>query len=323
MNAAFSNQLSGIPGVEVVSPTRQMRVKVVQSTSAPGDDRQDTVLFVAIEPHAFRQIGEMVFISGQGDPEANWQRLSEGESLFVSSVVADEYGLEQGDTLTLQTRRGEHPFEVAAITSDFTGQGMVVTSTYADLKRWFSESGADRFSVSVDPAYDAGAVSQEIQERYRDRYNLDVRTTKTVKESVLRVLDQAFLLFDVLSTIGVVIGGLGVLNTLMMNVLERTREIGGLRSLGMTRGQVVRMVLAESLAMGLVGCVYGVFFGYTMSKVFLAASMTMTGYELEYSFSARPFILAILIGLGVAQIAAFVPARRAAAINLIEALKHE
>jgi putative ABC transport system permease protein len=302
---------------------RQMRVKVVQSPSTAGEDRQDSVLFVAIEPHTFRQIGEMVFVSGQGDPEANWERLSQGGSLFVSSVVADEYGLKKGDSLTLQTRRGEHPFEVAAITSDFTGQGMVVTSTYADLKRWFSESGADRFSVSVDPDYDAGIVSQEIQERYRDRYNLDIRTTKTVKESVLSVLDQAFLLFDVLSMIGVVIGGLGVLNTLMMNVLERTREIGGLRSLGMTRGQVVRMVLAESLAMGLVGCIYGAFFGYAMSKVFLTASMTMTGYELQYSFAARPFILAILIALGVSQIAAFVPARRAATINLIEALKHE
>ena len=323
MNAAFSNQLSGVPGVQAVSPTRQLRVKVAQSPSAPGDNRQNALLFVAIEPSAFRQIGEMVFVTGQGDPEANWERLSQGGSLFVSSVVADEYGLKQGDTLTLQTRRGEQPFEVAAITSDFTGQGMVVTSTYADLKRWFSESGADRFSVSVDSNYDSSMVSEEIRERYSDRYNLDVRTTQTVKESVLRMLDRAFLLFNVLSTIGIVIGGMGVLNTLMMNVLERTREIGGLRSLGMTRGQVVRMVLAESLAMGLVGCIYGAFFGYAMSKVFLVASTTLTGYELQYAFRARPFILAILIALGVSQIAAFVPARRAAFTNLIEALKHE
>jgi putative ABC transport system permease protein len=323
MNAAFSNQLAGVPGVAVVSPNRQMRVKVIQDGTAAGSDPQDTVLFVAIDPTAFRQIGDMVFVSGQGDPEANWDRLSRGSSLFVSSVVADEYDLKQGDRLTLQTRRGAHPFVVAAITSDFTGQGMVVTGTYADLKRWFGESGADRFSVSVDPDYEVDAVSQEIHERYGDRYSLDVRTTKTVKESVLRVLDRAFMLFDVLSMIGVVIGGMGVLNTLMMNVLERTREIGGLRSLGMTRGQVIRMVLAESLAMGMVGCIYGAFFGYVMSRVFLAASSTMTGYDLQYTFTARPFILAILIAVGVSQLAAFIPARRAARINLIEALKHE
>jgi putative ABC transport system permease protein len=83
------------------------------------------------------------------------------------------------------------------------------------------------------------------------------------------------------------------------------------------------MVLAESLAMGLVGCVYGAFFGYVMSRVFLAASSAMTGYDLQYTFALRPFVLAILIAVGVSQLAAFIPARRAARINLIEALKHE
>jgi ABC-type lipoprotein release transport system permease subunit len=60
-----------------------------------------------------------------------------------------------------------------------------------------------------------------------------------------------------------------------------------------------------------------------MSRVFLAASSTMTGYDLQYTFTARPFILAILIAVGVSQLAAFIPARRAARTNLIEALKHE
>jgi ABC-type lipoprotein release transport system permease subunit len=49
----------------------------------------------------------------------------------------------------------------------------------------------------------------------------------------------------------------------------------------------------------------------------------MTGYDLQYTFTARPFVLAILIAVGVSQLAAFIPARRAARINLIEALKHE
>jgi putative ABC transport system permease protein len=323
LHSTFSSRLLGVPGVKTVSASRRMQVKIAQSSFSPGDGRQDTLLFLAIEPASFRQVGDMVFVDGQGDPEEKWEKFSEGESLFVSSVVADEYGLEQGDLLNLQTRRGEHPFEVAAIISDFSGQGLVVTGTYVDLKRWFSESGADRFSILLESNADIDVVAQEIKNRYGDRYNLEITTTKTVKESVLRMLDQAFLLFDILSMIAVVIGGLGVLNTLMMNVSERTREIGGLRSMGMTRSQVVRMVLAESLAIGLIGCVYGEFFGYAMSRIFVASSTTITSYELEYSFTPSPFIMALLIALGVSQIAAFVPARKAAFTNLIEALKHE
>jgi hypothetical protein len=120
-----------------------MRVKVIQGGAAAGSDPQDTVLFVAIDPAAFRQIGDMVFVSGQGDPEANWDRLSQGSSLFVSSVVADEYDLKQGDTL-LQTQRAS--FVMAAVTT-FTGgdgDGMVCTGA-----GWCN----DRFSVSVDPNY--------------------------------------------------------------------------------------------------------------------------------------------------------------------------
>jgi ABC-type antimicrobial peptide transport system permease subunit len=60
-----------------------------------------------------------------------------------------------------------------------------------------------------------------------------------------------------------------------------------------------------------------------MSRIFVASSTTITSYELEYAFTPSPFIMALLIALGVSQIAAFVPARKAAFTNLIEALKHE
>ena len=323
MQVTFSNQLSEIPGVAAVSPSRFFQVKVAQDSRDPGAEQEENLIFTAIEPTAFRQIGDVVFVTGQGQPGKNWERFSQGGSLFISNVLSEEYGLQQGDTLILQTRRGEIPFEVAAITTDFMGNGFAVTGTYADLKRWFSESGADRFTIKLDPTIDIDGVSQEIEKRYRDRYNFDVRSTKTLRESVLRFLDQVFLLFNVLSMIGVVIGGLGVLNTLSMNVFDRTREIGGLRSLGMTRGQVIRMVLAEALAMGLVASIYGMFFGYVMSRVLVVALNVMTSYQIGYTFSARPFILATLIALGVSQVAAFGPARRAAAIRIIEALKHE
>jgi len=323
MQLSFSNQLKSIPGVNVVSPTRNIDVKVAHSSLTPGADQEDTLIFSAIEPSVFRQIGNMVFIEGQENPDDNWNKLSQGDALFVSSVVAEELNLQVGDELTLQTKRGEHPFEVAAITTDFSGQGYVITSNYLALNRWFSESGSNRFTISVQQDYDIEAVAREIEERFGDRYNFDVKSTATFQESVFGALDDAFLLFDVLSMIGVVIGGLGVVNTMTINVMERTQEVGGLRSLGMTRTQVVRMILAEAFSMGLVGVIFGVFFGYAMSNVFITISSATTGYELNYIFSIQPYTTAILLVIGVSQIASIGPASRAARINIIEALKHE
>ncbi len=324
MRESFATQLMDVSGVQAVSPTRAHTVRVAPS-SLPRDEEnvEDALIFTAIEPDLFRLIGDMEFITDQGNPETNWRTLALGSAVFVSSVVADELALQQGDQLTLQTRRGEHAFTVAAVTTDFSGQGYVITGTYMDLKRWFSEGRVGRFTIKVENGHDTQIVAQEIRDRFEDRYNINVQSTETIKTSILELLDQAFLLFDVLSMIGFIIGALGVINTLTMNVLERKQELGSLRSLGMTRNQMVRMVLSEALALSVLGCIYGLFFGYIISNVFVDAVATLTSYEVAYQFTARPYLLGLMVTFVISQIAAFGPAQRAAHVNIIEALKHE
>jgi len=127
----------------------------------------------------------------------------------------------------------------------------------------------------------------------------------------------------VLNLIGVIIGALGVINTLTMNVIERTREIGGLRSLGMTRSQALRMVLSEALALGMMGGIYGMLVGYVIANVTIMGTNLMIGYDLIYRFTINPYLTGALIALGVVQLAAIYPARRAARVNIVEAIKHE
>ena len=108
-----------------------------------------------------------------------------------------------------------------------------------------------------------------------------------------------------------------------MNVMERTRELGVLRALGSLRTQVVRMVLAEALIIGIVSALYGILFGYILSRVLLTAANLISGYDLQYAFNFRPYLLSLLIALLVSQLAALAPARRAARTNIIYALKHD
>ena len=111
-------------------------------------------------------------------------------------------------------------------------------------------------------------------------------------------MDQSFRLFDVSGLIGVIIGALGVINTLTMNVIERQREIGGLRSLGMTRRQVLRMVLAEALALGLMGGIYGMAVGSVIANVTVLGTNLMIGYDLIYRFTPTPYLIGAVIALG-------------------------
>ncbi len=323
MQSTFTNQLQSVPGIAAISPTRYLEVNVPSTVAELSESKRDHLIYTAIEPEAFREIGDMVFTTGKSNPEANWQALETDRAIFISTVVASEFKLETGDRLSLLTRRGLQDFQVVAITSDFSNQGYVITGTYDNLKRWFIEGGVDRFTISTTPTSSPQAVAQEIDTRYGERYNLEIQTAETIKTSVTSLMDQAFQLFDVLTLVGVVIGTLGVINTLTMNVIERQREIGALRSIGMTRFQVIKMVLAESLAMGLMGCIYGLGFGYLISKTFVYALNVLSSYDVDYLFTPQPYLVSALIAVFVSQFAAIGPSWRAVRQNIIEAIKHE
>jgi ABC-type antimicrobial peptide transport system permease subunit len=91
----------------------------------------------------------------------------------------------------------------------------------------------------------------------------------------------------------------------------------------MTKGKVIKMILSESFSMGLMGCIYGIIFGYLISVAFVRALVILTSYEVEYLFTPRPYLISTLIAIGVSQIAALAPAWRAARTNIITAIKHE
>lgn len=323
MRESFVKQLASVPGVTAITPVRVIDVQVAAGSLAADPEANDQFYFQAIDPLTYRQVGDMEFSANQGDSAQNWARLSQGQALFVSSTVADRYNLRQGDTVSLLTRRGEKPFYIAAEVVDFTGQSQMFYGTYEDLHNLFNARGVDRFTIAVDRAHAVDSVMQEIKERFQKSYNISIQTTEAFRNSILDLMNQSFRLFDVLGLIGVIIGGLGVINTLTMNVIERQREIGGLRSLGMTRRQVLRMVLAEALGLGLMGGFYGVLVGTMIANVTIIGTNMMIGYDLVYRFTSSPYLISILIALGAVQLAAISPARRAAGVNIVEAIKHE
>ncbi len=283
----------------------------------------DTIIFAAIDPDTYRAVGEFQFAANQGDPEANWARFRQGDALFISTVVADRYNVKQGDNLRLVTRRGEHDFYVAAVAVDFTGQGYIATGTWNDMRHWFAKTGVDRFTISIAPGYTTQQVSKIIEDKYKKSQSITVETTDEFKNKVLTLSEQSFRLFDVMGYIGMVVAALGVINTLMMNVLERQREIGGLRSLGLTRWQTTKMVLAEAATLGAIGGAFGMAAGYFLSQIFVDALNALSGYDLQYIFAPHLFLVAALIALVVSQIAALYPAWKAGGVNIVEAIKHE
>jgi putative ABC transport system permease protein len=283
----------------------------------------ENLSLMAIDPATYSQVTSFVFTSGQGDPQEMVARLDAGDAVFVSSVLSEKQGLKRGDRVQLLTRRGEREFEVAGVVVDFSNQGRVVQTSWNDLRRYWGINDASTFLVKLYPDRSPAAVRERIKSLYGNAYHLTVDSNQAIRERAMGLIGQTTGMFDVLALIAMIVAALGVVNTLTMNVVERTREIGMLRSLGMTRGQVMKMILAESGLMGVVGGVMGLALGLIMSRTVLSSMNNMAGFSLTYVFSVEGFVVGMIVAFVVSQLAALWPARRAARLRVIEAIQFE
>lgn len=311
-------KIAAVPGVEAVTPIRYLDIKRIK----PGGEAEPLAL-TAVDPASYQQVTSFAFTSNQGDPAQLMAQLAQGDTIFVSSVMSEKYGILQGDTLILKTRRGEREFKVAAVVVDYYNRGMVVQTSWRDLKRYFQVDEASAYLIKVEPGADETAVQQQIDKLYGRRRNLTIQSNQSLKSSALGLIDQTSSLFDVLAFIAMIVASLGVVNTMTMNVLERTRELGMLRSLGMTRWQMTKMILAEALLIGVIGGGLGMIFGLFQSRVVISTVNASAGYDLTYILPTQGILVSLVIALLVSQLAAIFPAVRAARLRIIEAIQFE
>jgi len=115
---------------------------------------------------------------------------------------------------------------------------------------------------------------------------------------------------------------IALVNTLGINVLERTREIGVLRAVGATRRQVKRMILAESLLLAAAGTAFGLLAGVWLGYI-LVGAMQVGGFALPYFFPYAGVLLTVAVGLLMGAVGALIPARQAARLEIVTALRYE
>ncbi len=320
MRPVLWSRLGAIEGVNSVSPVRYLEVE----WKTPGE-RREKVTFMAVDPLAYDRVTSFLFneIPEDGDPQQAMDELAEGNTVFISTVLAEKFNLEPRDAITLMTKFGEREFEIAAIVVDYYNQGLVIDGSWRDMERYFRTKDANMILVKVQPGNRIDDVLERIDSQMGDRFHLTAESNQYLKEQVNQLMAQAFTMFDVLALIAMIVAFLGITNTLTMNVMERTQEIGMLRSVGMTRGQVVSMIMAEAGLIGIIGGVMGLLFGLILTRILLLAMSAMSGYEVSYLMPAARVALGLVIAIAIAQLAAIFPANRAARINILEAIHQE
>jgi putative ABC transport system permease protein len=238
-------------------------------------------------------------------------------------VISEKYNIKRGDQLWLKTNSGLQPFGVAEVVVDFYNRGLVVTGNRLDLRRYFRSEEVSMILIKADSSADTSEVIDNIENLYGKRYSLSVESNTDIRDSIFTLMNQAFSMFDVMAVLAVMVASLGIVNTLTMNIMERTQEIGMLRAIGMTRKQVTNMVLAEAGLMGVIGGLIGLVFGVLLGRIFLTGMSAMSGYQLDFIVPASGIVISLIVALIISQMTAISPARRAANTNVLEAIHYE
>ncbi len=175
--------------------------------------------------------------------------------------------------------------------------------------------------VGLKPGANADAVKAQAGKVLTAQYPTAEALTKSgFKTEQTKWIGQISAFFYVLLSLSVIVSLFGIVNTLVLSIYERTRELGLLRAVGMSRRQVKRVVRYESVITAMIGAICGTVLGVFFA-VILSRPLASEGFELSFPVGTLVILLVLAALAGV--LAAITPARRAAKLNVLEALAYE
>jgi putative ABC transport system permease protein len=308
--SALAEELAAIEGVGAIAP--------VASVAGRVDDVGDDLLITGLPP----ELPEVANLDWADGSDGVVSALDDG-SAIVEEGWADDNDVGVGDEVEVTGPGGERL--AATVTGALRDSAGLFVQNIALSRDALREQLGARddlivfvgFAPGADPTRTREAVDSFLEERFP---NTEARNQEELKEDQAQQIDQLVTLIYVLLGLAVIVSVFGVVNTLALTILERTRELGMLRAIGTSRSQVRRMVRYESVINALLGTVVGAVIGVILASAAVEA-LKDEGLVLSIPLALPIVVLIAALILGV--VAAIGPARRASRLDVIESLQYE
>jgi putative ABC transport system permease protein len=256
-----------------------------------------------------------------GTTEADLRLALDRGEAAAGTLLARRSGIKPGDDVEVEVYGRTARVKIAALVVDYTSGGASLLLRRDVAARLFGMEAADIVLVTAEPG--AIATLRDPLNHIAESHGMLLRSFENVQAFINGIVGGVVNSLWMILGLGFVVGSLGVANTVTMNVLEKTRTLGLLRAVGMTSGQVTRLVVLESVLLGVSGGLIGAVGGMFTALLIQLASQPLLGHPIRASL--RPSVVAVnlVAAVAVTVLAAWIPARRAVRLDLLESISTE
>jgi putative ABC transport system permease protein len=314
LTTGLREQIAAMPETGAVA-----RRRVTYVPKLPGGETPGTV--AGYEPQEYRRVDRIAY---EGAPAASvLSGLARG-GIVPAKSYAEAVGLHVGDHVRLKGPSGVRMAPVVGLADTLDAGGQTVQMSLGTLAAVYGIRTDSQLLVKAASPAARAPLERRVQALLTREYpGLEALSNAEIKQRTTDAINQQFAFFNAIVGIAVLVGILGVINTLTMSVMERTREIGVLRALGASRWRVRRTMADESLLVSLAGTFSGILAGLGIGIVWVFGMRSSMFPGMSMHLPVGMLISLAVLGVVIGVIAAILPARRAARLDPLKALRYE
>jgi putative ABC transport system permease protein len=311
LDPALEARVAVVPGVETVEAVRNGRV-----------ESPDMGSVAVVAARWLRPRQSSLFVCAPGGPARAQAILADG-AVLLSEPFAYRHRLTCGDDLILLTDAVPRSFPVAGVFYDYSSDQGLVRLDLDLYRALWRDPLISSLAVYAAPDEDVDELVVQLRNDLAGEALL-IRSNRGLREAALGVFDRTFAITYALQLLAILVAFIGVLSALMALQLERTREFGTLRAIGLTPSQLWRLTLLETGLMGAMAGVLALPAGLALAAILVyVINRRSFGWTIQFAIAPDILVQALLIAILAALLAGLYPAWRLARISPADALRNE
>jgi len=312
LDASLADALATLPGVAGVDRFRGYDISY-QGMPAT---------FGSADTRANHDLAKIRFLSGRATAVVDAE-LRGGDNAAVSEPFANKHHIRAGDSITLPLGSAPVTFHVIDVFYDYGSEKGIVVVDRSTMLRYLPDPAPSGIAVYLAPGADLAAMRKAIEKITAGR-NVLIFTNRNLRAEAIRIFDRTFAITYALELVAVVVAIVGIAGALLTVVIDRRRELGLLRFLGASVGQVRKLIFLEAGLIGLLANLAGLLLGIVLSWLLIfVINKQSFGWTIQLHWPAAVLFSALMLVFVATVLSGFYPARIATRMNPIEVVHEE